>query len=217
MLPLILTLALDGAAALSPPAGAYRYDAIIDRKSAGRTTVTLANTPQGTKLEEYGESHLPAGDTYTHSTLVLDANLIPGAYRASYKIQDEQMQVVVAFENRSATVTAGSDVRTFALGGSSKSFVILDASMASGFLMLPSQMRAFKDADTTALVPGLGVVTFLSVLQGVTPLRPDRVPPRDVSVSFAGEAPFVEWYDPATLIVDEVDVPGQNLALVRRR
>lgn len=217
MLSLILTLALDGAAVAAPPAGTYRYDAAINRRSVGGTTVTVSSTPQGLKLVENGASHLPTGDTYTRSTLLLDASLIPIAYSSSYKSEDQQMQASVAFGGRAATVTTGTDKRTFPLGGSSKSFVVIDASTMSGFLMLPSQMRAFKDADATVLVPGLGAESFLSVLSGVTPSRPDKLPAADVSVSFSGDAPFVEWYDPSTFIVDEVDVPGQNLTITRRR
>jgi len=217
LLAFFLALALDGAAVAAPPAATYRYDAAIDRKPVGGSTLTLTTTPRGLKLAESSISHLPTGDTRTQAMMLLDASLVPTSYTSSYKVQDDTMKATVVFDARTAVVTAGGDPRTFQLGGSSKHFVVLDIATASGFLMLPSQMHAWRDADTTALVPALGSVLFLSILHDVQSQRPAGVPPADVSISFAGEAPFVEWYDPATLVVDEIDVPGQKLQIVRRR
>jgi len=127
------------------------------------------------------------------------------------------MPGVVSFNGRSADVTTGGVNRTFQLGGTSKYFVIMDTATMSGFFMLPAQMRAWNDADTTAIVPAVTQEAFLNVLKGVTVQRPASIPAADVSLSLQGEPPFVEWYDPATFIVDEVDFPGQNLRIVRRR
>ena len=216
MLALILTLALDGAV-VAPPPGTYHYEAFINKGSVGGTAVTLSNEAQGFKITESSTAHLPTGDTRANATLLLTPNLIPVSYISSYKVQDDSMQVEASFDGRAATVTAGTDKRTFQLGGSSKSFIILDNASMAGFLILPAQMKAWNDADTTALVPANASQAFLSVLHDVTPQRPAAIPAADVSLSFTGEAPFVEWYDPNTLIVDEVDVPGQNLRVVRRK
>jgi len=216
MLGLIMTLAIDSAA-VTPPPGTYRYEAFIGKGSVGGTAVTLSNEAQGFKITEASTSHLSNGDTRSNATLLLTPNLIPVTYTSSYKVQEDSMQMETSFDGRTATVTAGTDKRTFQLGGSSKSFIILDNASMAGFLILPAQMRAWKDADTTALVPAVGSQAFLSVLHGVSPQRPATLPAPDTSLSFEGETPFVEWYDPNTLIVDEVDVPGQNLRIVRRR
>ena len=216
MLPLFLTLALDSAMPM-PPAGTYRYQAFINNKSVGGSTVTVSPDAPGTKIVESSASHLPTGDTRTNSTLLLDASLVPAIYTASYKVQDDSMLASVSFNGRSATVTAGTDQRTFQMGGSSKNFVIIDSGTMSGFLMLPAQMKAWNDADATALIPGVGSEAFLSVLRDVPQQRPGTIPAADVSLSLAGEAPFVEWYDPNTLVVDEVEIPGQNLRITRRR
>ncbi len=216
MLPLILTLAIDSAA-VAPPVGTYRYEALIDRKSVGSTSVTVTAAPPGTKLVESSTSHLQGTDTKTNSTMLLDPSLVPVGYTSSYRQQDDSMQASVSFDGRSATITAGSDQRTIQMGGSSKSFIILDNATMSGFLMLPAQMKAWKDADATALVPGLGSRAFVSVLRDVVSQRPSGVPAGDVSLSCQGEVPFVEWYDPTTFVVDEVDIPGENLRIIRRR
>ncbi|GAC1658688.1 MAG: hypothetical protein NVS9B12_11290 [Vulcanimicrobiaceae bacterium] len=126
------------------------------------------------------------------------------------------MKAAVAISGREATITAGTDKRTILLGGSSKAFIVLDAALVSGFFVLPAQMRAYADADTTVLVPGTGESTFLDVIAGNKPARPTDVPQTDASLSFAGEAPFVEWYDPHTLLVDQISLPGQNLTIKRK-
>jgi hypothetical protein len=216
MLALIFTLALDTAVA-APPPGTYRYEAFINKGSVGGTTVTLTNEAQGFKITESSTSHLSTGNMRTNATLLLTPNLIPVTYGSSYKVEEDSMQAETSFDGRTATVTAGNHQQTFQLGGSSKSFIILDNASMAGFLILPAQMRAWNNADTTALVPANVSQLFLSVLHDVASQRPATIPAADVSLSFTGEAPFVEWYDPNTLIVDEVDVPSQNLRVVRRR
>lgn len=216
-LPLFLSVGLDAAGVRTPPPGTHRYEAFMSAKSVGKSTVTLARTDTGTKVDERSEAHLPTGDSTSDSTMNLDGALSPTAYKASYTVQDSKMDVVVTFGNREATMTEGTDVKTFPLGGSSKSFVVFDTTMASGFFLLPAQMRVLADADTTALVPGTGVATFLNPIPDNKPLRPAEVPAGDASLSIAGELPFVEWYDPQTLLVDEVQIPGQGLVVKRLR
>ena len=215
MLPFILTLALDTMPA--PPAGTYRYDALINGKAAGSSTVTVSSTPPLTKVVEVAVSHLATSDTHTNSTLLLNAALVPVSYVSTYKQQEDSMQGIVSFNGHSADVTTGGVNRTFQLGGTSKYFVVMDTATMSGLLMLPAQMRAWNDADATAIVPAVTQEAFLNVLRGVTVQRPASIPAADVSLSLQGEPPFVEWYDPAMLIVDEVDFPGQSLRIVRRR
>ena len=221
MLPLFLTLALDAASPALPPAGTYRYDAAVAGKRAGGATVNVTAKGAGLSIAERATGSSDDSDVAIDDTLELDGSLLPVSYRAAYKVHDrildrvQQMDVTVAFAPRTATVRAGGDVRDFALGGTSKAFVILDSSSVAGFFALPAQMRAFAGADTTVLVPGLGAEKFLNVIPGDKPARPAGVPAADVSISFAGQSPFVEWYDPATLVPDRIDVPGASLTITR--
>ena len=223
MLPLFFSVALDAAPVVMPAAGTYRYDAFVAGAPAGQSTLAVTAAAGTIKIDEKSTGTSENADTTTTSTLQTDATLAPSAYKAAYRVHDKQieteqnMNLAVAFGPREATVTAGRDVRTFALGGSSKTFVVLDSSAMSGFFLLPAQMRAFGSGDTTALVPGAGTEKFLDVIPGDRPLRPAGVPAADVSISFAGDTPFVEWYDPSTLVVDQVIVPGLNLVIKRAR
>lgn len=213
MLPLFLTLALDAANVVVPPPGSYRYNATVSGKSAGTSLLLVSKTDQGIKIEERGETNSELVTSKQNSTMLLDGSLVPTYYTASYQQFDQKMNAVVTFADRNATVTAGTDVKQIPLGGSSKSFIILDSSSVAGFFILPAQMRAMANGDTTVVVPGAGTSGFLDVIPDNKPQRPASVPPGDASVSFAGETPFVEWYDPATFVPDEVDMPGQNLVI----
>ncbi|GAC1360276.1 MAG: hypothetical protein NVSMB31_20440 [Vulcanimicrobiaceae bacterium] len=216
MLALLLTLAASTTTPAVPPAAVYRYDAYISGRIAGKSSITMSGYNAGVKLEERSDARTPTGSSSAVSVMQLDAQLKPALYRASFMVLDEKMDVSVTFADRVATVAAGSDTRTFPLGGSSKLFAIIDSSLVSGFFMLPAQMNALANADSTVLTPGSGGTGFLTVIGGDRPSRPSDVPAEDASISFAGDAPFIEWYNPKTLVVDQVLAPGQSLILKRR-
>ena len=216
MLAFVLAAALDSSVAAMPQPGSYHYEAFSNGKIVGSNTITVSQTPAGTKLMEYGSAHLETGDSKAESTMLLDSNLMLAGYTGNYNALDEQMKAIVTIGDRKATIAAGDDVRSVQLGGSSKGFIILDSAMVSGFFALPAQMRAYKNADTTVLIPGTGSSAFIDVIPDDKPKRPADVPENDASLSFAGEAPFVEWYDPTTLVVDEIQLPGQNLTIRRK-
>ena len=213
----MLSAALDSAAILAPAPGSYRYEAFINGKTVGKNRLTLIQTANGIKIDESSTANLETGDSKAATTMLLDPNLNITAYTGTYTALDATMKAVVEFNGREATITAGHDKQTIPLGGSSKGFVILDSALVSGFFMLPAQMRANANGDSTVLVPGTGGSAFIDVIPGDKPARPADVPQRDASLSFAGDGPFVEWYDPQTLIVDEVALPGQNLIIKRKR
>lgn len=223
MLPLFFAVALDASAVVTPAPGTYRYDAYVAGARAGRSTLVLSDTPAGLKIDERANGSTEAADVTIDGSTELDKTLSPLAYRASYTVRDkaldtnQKMRLNVSFAAREATVTAGNDVRTFPLGGSSKTFVLLDSSAVSGFFLLPAQMHARGSGDATALIPGLGAQRFLDFIPGDKPARPADVPAGDLSLSFAGESPLIEWYDPASLIPDQVSVPGDNLVIKRAK
>ncbi|MDQ6931285.1 MAG: hypothetical protein M3126_11550 [Candidatus Eremiobacteraeota bacterium] len=217
MLAFMLTVALNSAAVTLPPVGTYRYEAFINGKIIGKSSLTVSKTPAGTKIDESANIDLETGSSKAETSMILDNEATVSGYQAAYTTLERTMKLAVTFDRRDAIMATGTDKQTVPLGGSSKGFVILDAALVSGFFALPAQMRAFGGGDTTVLVPGTGQSTFLSTIGGDTPVRPADVPKSDASLSFAGEAPFVEWFDPHTLVADEVLLPGENLIIKQRR
>jgi len=196
----------------APAAGTYRYKAFINGKEVGNNTITIVRTASGTKVDERSS----AGDSRAQTSMFFDDKLMLAGYRGHYEIAEQTMDANVSLADRSATVTAGKDSKTVLLGGTSKGFIVLDASMVAGFVMLPAQMQALGNADTTVLVPGTGESSFIDVIPDNKIARPADVPAADVSISFAGPSPFVEWYDPQTLVVDKIVIPGQDLIVKRQ-
>jgi len=222
VLALLLIAALDSAphsaaAGLSAPGpGTYHYKAYMKNKEVGNSTITIVRTATGTKVDERSSVDLSAGDSRAQTSMLFDDKLMLAGYHGHYGIAEQTMDANVALADRSATVTAGKDKKTVLLGGTSKGFIVLDAAMVAGFVMLPAQMHALGNGDTTVLVPGTGESSFIDVIPDNKIARPADVPATDVSMSFAGPSPFVEWYDPQTFVVDEIVIPGQDL-IVRRQ
>lgn len=217
MFALILTAALDSSLAIAPPPGTYHYAAYQKGKEVGRSTITIARAPTGTKIDERSSVNLDSGDSQAQTSMLLDDRLLLTGYHGHYDAAEQTMNADVSLGDRSATITAGKDVKTVLLGGTSKGFIVLDAGTVAGFFVLPAQMRALGNADTTVLIPGTGESSFIDVIPDNKVARPADVPAADLSLSVAGPAPFVEWYDPQTYIVDQVSIPGQDLTVKRQR
>ena len=90
----------------------------------------------------------------------------------------------------------------------------------TGFLFLPAQIKALSLAAFTTLSPSRADTYDCKVDAASAPTRPPGVPAADVSVTIDGTSPngnvtFVEWYDPQTMVVDEVDVPAEQVTIIR--
>ena len=87
----------------------------------------------------------------------------------------------------------------------------------AGTLFVPAQMLAHRNAPMIGIIPSFGFGLPLALDTVMKPDRPAGVPVADSSMTFGGHAVITIWYDPKTLIVDEVDVPSQNSTVVRLR
>jgi len=79
-------------------------------------------------------------------------------------------------------------------------------------------MAAWNDAPSTAIAPTRPGSVLLDVAAQATPApHPAGVPDGDVAIVFGGRLPFTIWYDPATFVPDEIDVPSENVSATRIR
>jgi len=214
MLPLMFWLAAATAPA-APADGVYTYTVTINGESAGKTAITLSHTPAGVQLAESASASIGGSDFSATSTLALDANLAPASYSAVYNPPGRTVHAALAFNSAAANETADNGAVKFNLGAGSKHFVVLDGTLFSGFFILPAQLQAWSTPSVTALSPMFGHGGAIAVDTALKADRPKGVPSGDLALSVSDPVEFTLWYDPATLIVDELDVPQQSATYVR--
>lgn len=213
---MFLALTLAAATLVSvPPEGTYSYVSTMNGTQIGKTAITVKDSPHGVVLTEVGSGNMNGQSGTVQDTLTLDERLAPATYVADASIADSRnMRSTIAFSAGQAQQT-GDVTKTYQLAESSKHFVLMDIGPFSGFFMIPAQMKEWKNAVVTAIVPNFGQSLPLSPDFSMQPARPAGIPKSDLSYSFNSMVEVTMWYDPRTLIVDEVDVPAQGLVVKR--
>ncbi|HZZ66425.1 MAG TPA: hypothetical protein VFE17_13040 [Candidatus Baltobacteraceae bacterium] len=215
MIPLVLSLAL--AAPLSPPDGTYSYTSMLNGTSIAKTAITVKHSDAGVTLNESGTGSMNGQNGSIADTLTLDATLSPAQYSSTASLGDSRnMKSTVAFTASEATQT-GDVNKKYDLVADAKHFVLLDLVSFTGFFALPAQMQAWNRTPVIAVVPTYGQGIPLAVDPAMKPARPAGVPAGDAPMSFNTMMAITVWYDPATLLVDEVDVPAQGVTIKRLR
>jgi hypothetical protein len=210
-------LVAAAAAASSPADGTYNYAVTVNGARLGSASITVGHASSAVRLDEKSSATyngMPASGT---ATMVLDMDLAPTAYQASYSAAGQSGRSNVSFSGSSASVSGPSGNNTFTLIGGAKRFAVLDGTMLAGMFILPAQMRAWSGAQATILAPMYGQSLPLALDATAKPNRPSGLPSGDVNLSVSGQVPFTVWYDATTLLVDEVDVPSQGVAVTRVR
>ncbi len=214
MLPLMFLLAAATAPA-APADGIYAYTISVAGVITGKTAVTLTHTPTGVQLAESANGSLGGSDFAATSTLGLDATLVPASYSAVYKPPGRTIHAALAFNGGTANETSDNGAMKFDLGAGTKHFVVLDGTLFSGFFILPAQLQAWSTPPVTAVSPMYGHGGAIAVDAALKADRPKGIPAGDIALSVSEPIEFTLWYDPATLIVDELDAPQQSLSYVR--
>ena len=214
MLPLMFLLAA-ASAPTAPADGVYTYTVTIAGENTGKTAITLTHTAAGVQLAETASGSLGGSNFAATSTLALDGTLAPASYSAVYNPPGRTVHAALAFNGGTANETADNGGVKFSLGQGTKHFVVLDGTLFSGFFILPAQLQAWSTPPVTALSPMFGRGGAIAVDTALKADRPKSVPARDVALSVSDPVEFTLWYDPGTLVVDELDVPQQSASYVR--
>lgn len=219
MLPILFSLALEASAPAFAPAGSYTYRVFKSGDFFTSTTLVVQNGTAGPVVREASTIRSQTQDNEFNTSLAFARDLFPVSYTGTYRdrLLDQKSSSTVVFTDRAATVTLDTESRSFPLGGSSKAFAVFDSSLFSGFFALPAQLHAIGAGDLTLLAPGQMALEHIQYIEGDHPVRPADVPASDASASFTGDIVFVEWYDPATFVPDEVILPADNITVRRKR
>lgn len=214
MLPLITTLALSAPA--TPPNGTYHYALTLAGETLGRNAITVSRDAAGNLvLSETGSGNMNGQTGSVQDTFMLDPALVPASYQAVASVADTRnMHTTLTFNGNQAKQT-GDVTKTYTLSADAKHFVMLDFVSFTGFFALPAQMRAWDNATVCAIVPMYARLASISVDPSLKPARPQTVPPEDAQISVAKPVQFTLWYNPKTLIVDELDAPTEGFTVKR--
>lgn len=216
MLPLILTLAVLTPPA-APPDGTYTYAVTMNGATIGKNAIAVKRDPSSGSivLTENGSGSMNGQSGTIQDTLTLDSTLAPQAYNALASLGDSRgMKSNVMFKNGQALQT-GDVNKKYDLAADAKHFVLMDFGPFTGFFALPAQMLAWNRPPVIALVPMYGQDFPLTVDASAKPDRPVSVPSADLPMTFNSMVQITLWYDPSTLVVDEVDVPAQGVTVKR--
>ena len=220
MLTALTLIAALGANQPSLPAGSYKYTATLNGATAGSSTLTVKADGTTTQIDERASGATAGLEFSGSASLVLGADLAPTQYDGKYSVAGQQADVNVSLTPTTATVNnsaAATRVQTYALNPNAKHFVVIEPGLLAGLFALPAQMQAWNDAAVSAIAPGIGRQLTLQAATAATETRPSGVPGADVALDVKGPYALTVWYDPATMIPDEILVPSQNATVTRVR
>ncbi|HKU67034.1 MAG TPA: hypothetical protein VJP85_04580 [Candidatus Baltobacteraceae bacterium] len=214
MLPLILAVSIATAA---PADGTYTYAMSLNGAQVETTAVTVKHDAAGNVvLSESATGNMNGRSGDVSDTLTLDQTLAPMGYSANASIADSRsMQASLAFKGDRAVQT-GDVSKTYDLAADAKHFVVLDFGPFAGYFALPAQMQAWNFQPVIAIVPMYAQGVPIAVDKSLTPERPKSVPATDVQISVKTPVQFTIWYDPKTLVVDEMEVPTEGVLVTRQ-
>lgn len=218
MIGLTLALVVAAAPAVQLPAdGTYAYTGMHAGQAFGHTRVTVSHDATTVTIVENGNGAVNGTTGTAQATLVLAAaDLSPTSYASKLAQGSDVTQSNVAFSGNTATLTGAGDPQTFTLADGTTHFALADGALLSGFVALPAQLAAWNGSPATLLIPIYEQAIPLT-LSAEPIARPAGVPAGDKSITASVPVEVTEWYDPATMIPDEIDVPTLDLTITRQR
>jgi hypothetical protein len=203
---------------IAPAAGTYAYVASTQGTQNGSTTITVARNANGTTtITESGAGTFQGMAGTAKATLGLANDLAPASYSAHVEVGGNVFDSTATIAGKQATLVGIGGTQTYSVPAGGH-FVVLDGGLISGFVALPSQVATWPAAAPLELLaPIYSQGATLIVDPAAKPDRPLTVPAADASVTVTGPIALVEWYDPTTMIPDELDVPSQGLVISRKR
>jgi hypothetical protein len=214
MLPLITTLAVT--TPVTPPDGTYHYALTLAGETLGKNSITVSRDAAGNVvLSETGSGNMNGQTGSVQDTFTLDSALAPSFYQSVASVADSRnMHTTLTFSGNQAK-QSGDVTKTYTLTHDAKHFVMLDFVSFAGFFALPAQMQAWSNPPVCAIVPMYARLASITVDPSMKPDRPTTVPAGDVQISVAKPVQFTLWYDPKTLVVDELDAPTEGFTVKR--
>ncbi len=214
-----LLLAAVAASPVFPAPATYRYDASLGTQRIGVWSVTVKANESDTEVDENSSAALGGMQLAATASLFLGADLVPTRYDGSYRMAGQNPRVSVALTPSTAVVTGSltNQSQPLALSPNTRHFVVIEPGLLAGLFALPAQLAAWQESAVTWITPTSSSAQPLTVNPSATAARPAGVPSQDVLLSIDKPIAVSIWYDPGTLVADEISVPSQNALLTRER
>ncbi len=218
LLPALLLAAVAANPTFPAPA-TYRYAATLGGQPIGEWTATVQNRSGQNEVDENSSAMFAGMQLAATASLVLGADLGPLRYEGSYRTPGQNPTVTVTVTGGSATVsgTLMNAPQRVGLLPNTQHFVVVEPGLLAGLFVLPAQLNAWKESAVTWLTPTSAQAQLLTSNPNASMPRPRGVPASDALLSIERPIAVTIWYDPTTLVPDEVIVPSQNATLRRER
>lgn len=221
MMPLLHALLLGAVAANStfPAQGTYRYAATLGGQRIGEWTATVQGRSGDTEVDENSSAMFAGMQLAATASLVLAPDLSPLTYQGSYHMPGQNPTVTVTVSGSTATVSGTLTTATQRVGlvPSTEHFVVVEPGLLAGLFVLPAQLNSWKASAVTWITPTSAQAQLLTVNPNAGGTRPAGVPANDVLLSIERPLVVTIWYDPVTLVPDQLNVPSQSATLTRER
>ena len=199
----------------TPPDGSYTYVSSMAGETIGTTTLTLKHTPQGASIAESGSASLMGQSGRFSDTLALGADLAPLSYQVQGALGPRAFAASITLSGTTASQT-GTVAQSYTLAPGQAHFAVLDLGPFAGYFMLPAQEALWKNAAALAIAPAVGrAFAIVPDPTAAAPAHPTGVPAADAVLSYSSPVQISIWYDPKSLLVDEVDIPMQEATIKR--
>jgi hypothetical protein len=211
---------LAGSVAAFPAPGTYHYSASLAAQRVGEWTVMVKAQNADTEIDENSSASVAGMQLTASASLVLGADLAPLSYSGSYRTPMQSPNPAVTLTATSATVTGAvtsAGAKQFSLLPNTHHFVVVEPGLLAGLFALPAQLAAWKETSVTWITPATGEAQQLTVNPSSPQQAPNGVPVHDAILSIARPLVVTIWYDPTTLIPDQIAVPSQSAVLTREK
>jgi alpha-beta hydrolase superfamily lysophospholipase len=209
---LLIAAATAGVPALParPPDATYTYTLLVNGTSLGTSTIAIDGSSAGTiAVKENANFLLPQLTGVT--TMRYDAETLhETSYGADLTLAAGTRHLEITFASGPAHIVSSTGLDADIPPAPSAPLEIIGDNLIASAIMLPALVHASgAQAFTVALLSGRSLVAKVSDAAGAA--RPANVPATDVNLALdLNQIHEVFWYDPATYLVDDVQVPQQQ-------
>ncbi|HXW76921.1 MAG TPA: alpha/beta fold hydrolase [Candidatus Eremiobacteraceae bacterium] len=208
-------IAAIAAAALASavPTGTYTYEFRQGGSVLGTSIIGVVHDASVLKVHEVVAL---AGRSFTLDQTLDPSTFVPSVIDALYPGSPPAAIHIIVTSTGATETVAPATSRTIAAPKGAQGFVALDGPIMSGFFLGPAQAQALGAATLEGVSAGAAQALPMTVTSIDKTHRPSTAPASDLGVEMGGlpSGDVDIWYDPTTLVPDEIDVTSQGIAIV---